>query len=90
MLFFYPRCPLCYQTHILVQYHGYKHICVKCRNFVRDEFGNQIKIYLDERGDIVCLGILPKSFDRDKVGYYVTDHTKLEVDNLGVYATYAG
>jgi len=23
------------------------------------------------------LGILPKSFDRNKIAYYVTDHTKL-------------
>lgn len=74
----YCRCPLCGETHILVAYHGYKHICVKCRNFVRDQHGNQINIFISEKdGGIVCLGILPKTFEREKVAYYITDHTKL-------------
>jgi hypothetical protein len=38
----------------------------------------------------MCLGILPKSFNRNKIAYYATDHTKLQVSNTGVYATYAG
>lgn len=32
----YNSCPLCGEVHIAVEYHGYRHICVKCRNFVRD------------------------------------------------------
>jgi hypothetical protein len=60
-----------------VQYHGHRHICIKCRSFIRDEYGNQIKIYLDENSDIVCLGILPKGGDSKKNSYYLTDHTKL-------------
>lgn len=53
------RCPLCFETHISVKYYGYRHVCVKCRGFLRDEFGNQTKIFLKE-GKIVCLGLKPK------------------------------
>ncbi len=43
--------------NIVVEYYGRKHICVKCRKFVRDSHGNQIKIFMNEEGDVVCLGI---------------------------------
>ena len=53
-------CPICMEQHIAVEYYGHRHICTKCRNFVRDEHGNQVKIFVNEKGEIVCLGIYPK------------------------------
>lgn len=50
---------------------------MKCRKLVRDEFGNQIRIFVNEVGDIVCLGIkTPKTDSQPKV-YYYTDYTAL-------------
>lgn len=53
-------CPICMEKHIPVEYYGHKHICSKCRSFVRDEHCNQVKIFLNEQREIVCLGIYPK------------------------------
>jgi hypothetical protein len=33
-----------------VAYYGRKHVCVKCRKLMRDEHGNQTRIFLDENG----------------------------------------
>jgi transcription initiation factor TFIIIB Brf1 subunit/transcription initiation factor TFIIB len=44
-------CPICYSTdNIAVAYYGRKHVCVKCRKLMRDEHGNQTRIFLDENG----------------------------------------
>ena len=51
-------CPICFSSdNITVDFYGKQHVCVKCRKLLRDEVGNQIRIFVNEKGDIVCLGI---------------------------------
>jgi hypothetical protein len=46
---------------------------------MRDEFGNQIRIFLNELGEIICLGlkVLDKKDEIANKIYYYTDYTKL-------------
>ena len=54
-------CPICFSIeNISVDYYGKNHVCVKCRKLIRDDHGNQIRIFLNETGEIVCLGIKVK------------------------------
>ena len=74
-----------------MEYHGKNHICVKCRKFIRDEHGNQVKIFTDNKGEIVCLGLIANKLDDnfEKKKYYYTDYTKLEINGQSVFATFA-
>lgn len=46
---------------------------------MRDEHGNQIRIFLNELGEIICLGLKVFEKKEDSVSkiYYYTDYTNL-------------
>jgi hypothetical protein len=46
---------------------------------MRDEYGNQTRIFLSENGEILCLGLRNIEKKDEGVGkaYYYTDYTKL-------------
>jgi len=65
-------------------------VCVKCRKLIRDEFGNQIRIFVNEASDIICLGIkVDKSQQQTKKIYYYTDYTSLNINGRSAFATFA-
>ena len=85
-------CPICFSIeNISVDYYGKNHVCVKCRKLIRDDHGNQIRIFLNETGEIVCLGIKVKdrSEENNKKIYYYTDYTKLHINGKSAFATFA-
>lgn len=63
---------------------------MKCRGFLRDEHGNQTKIFLDEEGRIVCLGIKAKELGEKQLVYYYTDYMKLEASGYPAFGTFGG
>jgi hypothetical protein len=58
---------------------------------MRDENGNQIRIFLNETGEIICLGlkVLEKNGEQVNKIYYYTDYTKLEINGRSAFATFA-
>lgn len=66
-------CPTCFSPdNIAVKYYSKKHVCINCRKFLRDQHGNQVKLFVSKEGDIVCLGI-----------YKMTDeHLKLQEEQF--------
>jgi hypothetical protein len=66
-------------------------VCVKCRKLIRDDFGNQIRIFVNEMGEIVCLGIKKprKEEGSQKKMYYYTDYTNLHINGRSAFATFA-
>lgn len=58
---------------------------------MRDEHGNQIRILLNEFGEIICLGmkVLEKKGDSVSKIYYYTDYTNLEINGRSAFATFA-
>ena len=58
---------------------------------MRDRHGNQAKIFINDEGDIVCLGI--KVAEDRKPGapkvYYYTDYTALSINGRSAFATFA-
>ena len=46
---------------------------------MRDEHGNQIRIFLNEAGEIICLGlkVVGKKDEQLQKIYYCTDYTRL-------------
>lgn len=85
-------CPICFSAdNISVDYHGKRHVCVKCRKLMRDQHGNQIRIFLNEMAEIVCLGfkILEKKDELVSKIYYYTDYTRLEINGRSAFATFA-
>lgn len=85
-------CPTCFSIdNIEVEFYAKKHVCVKCRKLIRDEHGNQIRIFVNEVGDIVCLGIkkTKKEGGEHKKVYYYTDYTRLHINGHSAFATFA-
>ena len=77
-------CPTCGQDHIQVQYYGYRHVCLRCREFIETRDGHPVKIILDKEGNIIAF-----TFDERKQVKYV-DFQKLVVFNKDCFASLAG
>lgn len=58
---------------------------------MRDEHGNQTRIFLNEVGEIICLGlkVVNKKDEQLQKIYYCTDYTKLEINSRSAFATFA-
>lgn len=77
-------CPTCGQDHIKVQYYGYRHICMRCREYIKTRDGHPVKIMLDKEENIIAL-----TFDERKQVKYV-DFQKLVIFNKDCFASFAG
>jgi hypothetical protein len=83
-IIFKEGCPTCGQDHISVQYYGYRHICLRCREYIKTTDGHPVKIMLDKEENIIAL-----TYDDRKQVKYV-DFQKLVIFDKECYASFAG
>ena len=77
-------CPTCGQDHIIVQYFGHRHICLRCREYIKTPDGYPVKIMLDKEENIIAL-----TYDDRKQVKYV-DFQKLVIFDKDCFASFAG
>lgn len=77
-------CPTCGQEHIPVQYFNHRHICAKCKEYIKTADGNPVKIVLDREEKILAL-----TFDERKKLKPV-DHQNLVIFDRPCFASFAG
>ncbi|CAG9316667.1 unnamed protein product [Blepharisma stoltei] len=83
-MIFKDGCPTCGQEHIPVEYFNHRHICSKCREYIKTPDGSPVKIVLD-RGET----ILALAFDERKKLKPV-DHQNLMIFDRPCFASFAG
>lgn len=83
-MIFREGCPTCGQDHVKVMYYGYRHICMRCREYIKTLDGHPVKIMLDKEENIIAL-----TFDERKQVKYV-DYQKLMIFNKECFASFAG
>lgn len=83
-IIFKEGCPTCGQDHIKVQYYGYRHICLRCREYIKTSDGHPVKIMLDKEENIIAL-----TFDDRRQVRYV-DYQKLCIFDKECFASFAG
>jgi hypothetical protein len=77
-------CPTCGQDHISVQYFGQRHVCLRCREYIKTPDGQPVKLILDNEGNIIAL-----TYDDRKQVRYV-DFQKLVIFEKDCFASFAG
>ena len=77
-------CPTCGQDHIPVQFYGHRHICIRCREYIKDPDGRPVKVMLDKEENIIAL-----TYDDRKQVRYVDFH-KLVIFEKECFASFAG
>jgi hypothetical protein len=50
-------CITCGRENLKTKFHGDRHVCTNCRRMIKSYDNDQIYLYLDEYGDIVCKGM---------------------------------
>ena len=83
-LVFKEGCPTCGQDHIPVQYFGYRHICMRCREYIKTPDGHPVKVMLDKEENIIAL-----TYDDRKQVKYV-DFQRLVIFEKECFASFAG
>jgi len=85
-------CVTCGKENIETKYHGMRHICPNCRNYLRTYENDKAYVYLSEDGNIVCKGVkMSKEDDGSfrKVIYDVLEN-ELKIFEYRCYVTLSG
>jgi hypothetical protein len=85
-------CLTCGKDNLFTKYHGDRHVCINCRNQIKTYDGDEVKIYLDQYGDIICKGV---KFVEDDNAMKVKHFFDVPLDQIKVFeyrcfATYSG
>lgn len=85
-------CLTCGKDNIVTKYHGERHVCINCRQQIKSYDGDEVKIYLDQHGDIVCkaIKILQGEDEKVKKVFYDVQPDQLKVFEYRCFATYSG
>mmetsp|Transcript_46344 Transcript_46344/g.53406 ORF Transcript_46344/g.53406 Transcript_46344/m.53406 type:complete len:255 (+) Transcript_46344:16-780(+) len=80
-------CLTCGGANIKVKYFGERHICLKCRNYIRTTDNKPVRLYLDEDNEIVAIA---KRFIGSQMIEYQVPFDNLRLYEKKCYATFAG
>lgn len=65
-------------------------VCQMQEKLIEMILENQIRIFVNEMGEIVCLGIKkPRKEEGSQKMYYYTDYTNLHINGRSAFATFA-
>ena len=82
-------CVTCGKDNIEVKYYGERHICLRCRNFLKTMNNDKAFVYINENGDIEAVG--QKTAEPGaKPAYYSIETDKLWFKDYRCYASLAG
>ena len=85
-------CVTCGKENIETKYHGMRHICPNCRNYIKTYENDKAYIYLSETGEIVCKGV---KVDRNTEGtvrkeFYDNPSDELKIFEYRCFVTLSG
>jgi len=86
-------CITCGKENIETKYHGMRHICPNCRNYIKTYDNDKAYIYLSEDGEIVCKGTkISKKSDGTILSKKVYDvpQNELKIFEYRCFATLSG
>jgi len=86
-------CITCGKENIETKYHGMRHICPNCRNYIKTYDNDKAYIYLSEDGEIVCKGTkISKKSDGTIISKKVYDvpQNELKIFEYRCFATLSG
>lgn len=80
-------CLTCGKNNIVVEYYGERHVCLRCRNFLKTINDDKASVYLNDNGDVEVVG--EKNEAGGKSTFYFIDIDKLWFKDYRCYATLA-
>jgi len=80
-------CVTCGKDNIDVKYYGERHICLRCRNFLKTANNDTVHVYLNENGDAEAVG--ERIIENGAKSYYCVETNKLWFKDYRCYATLA-
>lgn len=81
-------CVTCGKDNILVKYYGERHICLRCREFLRTQNNEKAHVFLNDDGEIQAVGEKKNENGEKEFFYFETD--LLWFKEYRCYATLAG
>eukprot|EP01017_Pseudomicrothorax_dubius_P048443 TRINITY_DN8815_c0_g1_i1.p1 TRINITY_DN8815_c0_g1~~TRINITY_DN8815_c0_g1_i1.p1 ORF type:complete len:233 (+),score=40.76 TRINITY_DN8815_c0_g1_i1:30-728(+) len=80
-------CLTCGKENIVVKFHGERHVCVKCRQYLRNDKNDPVAVFLNEQGEIEAWA--HKNIDGVNK-YYKANPEKMKIFEWQCYATFSG
>lgn len=81
-------CITCGKDNIEVKYFGERHICLRCRNFLKTQNDDRAFVYLNDNGDVEVVGKSRKEASGQLV-YYHVEPDQIYFKEYRCYATLA-
>ena len=81
-------CVTCGKDNIEVKYYGERHICLRCRNFLKTKNNDRAHVYLTDEGDVAVVGKYKKEMP-GKSNFYFVEPDQLWFKEYRCYATLA-
>ena len=81
-------CITCGKDNIEVIYFGERHICLRCRNFLKTKNNDRAYVYLNDDGDVEVVGKVRKEISGENP-YYSVEPDQLWFKEYRCYATLA-
>ena len=80
-------CLTCGKDNIEVRYYKERHICLRCRNYLKTYYNDKAVIFLNDKEEIEILG--EKIGENGTINYYPVEFDQIWFNEYRCYATLA-